>query len=238
MMLAAMLIGTLLALAVALLLSRRIGGAVSRLAERVDRLRAGAVAQLERAAGALARGDLGVEVSVDADELALDSRDEIGQLAGAVNQIIRQMRAMVQSFNAARERLRGVLHETTTLVEAARAGRMDARAQASGMEGVYGEMVGGMNDMLAAIGESMQAVSETLERMAERDLTARVTGEFRGAFRAIQETVNEAIGNLEEALTQVATGGGAGGDRPRARSARARSRWRRGHRSRRAPWRR
>jgi methyl-accepting chemotaxis protein len=42
-----------------------------------------------------------------------------------------------------------------------------------------------------------------LERIAARDLTARVTGEYHGDHAKMKQAVNEAAANLQEALTQV-----------------------------------
>jgi methyl-accepting chemotaxis protein len=44
---------------------------------------------------------------------------------------------------------------------------------------------------------------QTLARVAARDLTARMQGDYRGAFGALKSDINGAVGNLAETLAQV-----------------------------------
>jgi len=50
----------------------------------------------------------------------------------------------------------------------------------------------------------LQEASDVLERVAERDLTARMEGEYRGEFAGVKAAFNRAVSNLEEVLAEVA----------------------------------
>jgi hypothetical protein len=43
-----------------------------------------------------------------------------------------------------------------------------------------------------------------LQRLAERDLSARMIGRYAGAYAAMQIAINTAAANLDETLSQVA----------------------------------
>ena len=199
----AMILGALLAFAIAFLLARRFSGALGSIAERVDHLRTVCITNLGKATRALAAGDVDAPLVSDTQELPVESRDELGELAGSVNGIIRETRATVASFDEARARLRQVLAETKRMVLAAQAGEMDVRGDVASQQGVYRELVGGTNEMLDTIVVSMKAVTETMSRLAAKDLSSRVEGDFRGAYAEIQGAVNTTAANLAEALSQV-----------------------------------
>lgn len=96
-----------------------------------------------------------------------------------------------------------LIAETTTLTEAARAGRLEARGDASGFEGGYREIVEGINATLDAMVTPIGEASRTLERIAARDLSARMHGDYRGDFETIKDSINEAAERLEEALSEI-----------------------------------
>ena len=90
------------------------------------------------------------------------------------------------------------------LTESALAGRLDVRADLSKYQGYNGKMVGGLNAMLDAAVAPMKETTEVLERLARRDLRARVKGEYQGDHARIKDALNATADALEEALAQVA----------------------------------
>jgi methyl-accepting chemotaxis protein len=195
-----------LGLTIAYLLARRIGSAMNELAG---------------AAQSLARGD--VDVS-----LAIDSKDEVGELARAFKEMIATQREMTQSAVAiaagdvsveVRPRsdrdalghafvgllgtLKALVKETTSLVAAATAGQLSTRGNAGSFSGAYRDLVSGINQTLDAVVRPIDESSDVLARIAERDLTARVTGAYAGDFAKIKESINTAAATLEDAMGQV-----------------------------------
>jgi len=128
--------------------------------------------------------------------------------------------------------MRRLLGETAMLVKAATEGQLDVRGDASAFSGAYRELVSGFNDTLDAVVTPINEASAVLAKVAERDLSVRVTGEYAGDFERIKVSINSAVATLAEALDQVRVSSdqvaSAG-----TRSPPAVSRWRTVHRSRR-----
>jgi methyl-accepting chemotaxis protein len=90
------------------------------------------------------------------------------------------------------------------LVEAAVAGRLDARADAARHQGDFRKVVGGVNQTLDAMLAPITEAAQVLDRLARRDLRARVGGHFQGDHARIKESVNATATALHDALAQVA----------------------------------
>ncbi len=140
---------------------------------------------ITQAADAIAKGDL-------TQTIDLDQGDELGQLADSFREVI----STLSDMNS----------EVQTLVKASLAGQLDARGDSSKFEGDYAKIVEGINDTLRAVVEPINEASEVLDRVAARDLTARVKGDYRGDHAKIKESLNQAVENLDQGLEQVAVG--------------------------------
>lgn len=132
------------------------------------------------AADCVARGDLGSDVSLRSD------RDALGK-----------------SFQRATAAQRKLVKEASALIAAARSGHLERRGDTAGFEGAYLELVTGMNQMLAAVAAPLDEAGAVLNQLAARDLTARVTGTYEGAYGEIAAALNQAAADLEAALLQV-----------------------------------
>jgi methyl-accepting chemotaxis protein len=108
--------------------------------------------------------------------------------------------------NKTRDRLIAVTEEIQNLTEAALEGRLSARADASRFQYGFHEMVKGINDTLDAALNPVNEAATVLERIASKDLTARVRGEYRGDHAKIKDALNAAIDNLDDSLLQVSGG--------------------------------
>lgn len=62
----------------------------------------------------------------------------------------------------------------------------------------------GFNTTLDAMAAPVGEAPVVIARVAARDLSARMTGGYRGEFAAIQAAVNTAVANLDGALAEVA----------------------------------
>jgi methyl-accepting chemotaxis protein len=103
------------------------------------------------------------------------------------------------------ESLRGLIRETGTLTEAALDGRLGVRGNAAAFQGAYRELVDGINAMLDAVVAPINEASVVLEQTASRDLTARMTGDYKGDFAKLKLSLNLAVDNLEAALLEVSS---------------------------------
>ncbi len=198
------LLAIVVTLVVAGIVERRLSSGLIAVMARVQQLRDACITDLRAGIGAMARGDLTPVIEIRTQQLEVRSTDEIGTLTRTVNDIIDQTQRTVLGFEEARVRIRALIAESNRLVQEARAGRLSQRGDAQAFEGSYRELVEGINQTLDAVLAPISAASETLERLAERDLTARVPGQYSGDHARIQLSVNSAVDKLATALNAVA----------------------------------
>jgi methyl-accepting chemotaxis protein len=153
--------------------------ALSALVVRSIRRPLNAIATVARS---MSRGDL-------THKLERESDDEIGDVALALT----EMRTSVERLTRTEQ----------SVIEAARQGRLSERGSSEGLQGVFAELVSGMNELLATANAPIQEAKEVLSRAENRDLTARMRGEYRGDFDLIKVATNNALDTLEHALSEV-----------------------------------
>jgi methyl-accepting chemotaxis protein len=90
------------------------------------------------------------------------------------------------------------------LLEAAKAGKLDVRADTSRYQGTNATLLANMNGVLEAIARPIAEARQVAERLAGRDLTARMTGAYSGEFASMKDSLNAATAALGGALSQVA----------------------------------
>jgi methyl-accepting chemotaxis protein len=180
------------------------------------------LAQSVDIANQIALGNLAVEIDVR-------STDETGQLLDAMRNMTRSLNQTAQaaasiadgdlsveivprsehdvvSKNLLRavDKLHGLVAETKILTKAALDGNLTARGNASKFQGVYRELVEGINATMDAVIVPINEASDVLQQIAGRNLGARATGDYRGDFAKIKDALNTAAETLDGALGQVA----------------------------------
>ncbi|MCC6929720.1 MAG: hypothetical protein IT359_12080 [Gemmatimonadaceae bacterium] len=193
----------LIALALGFLIERGITTSLSAVVERVQTLRGACIAELRAALDAMTRGDLAAAIAPRTQLLPVTSTDEIGVLTTNVNDIIAQTQATVASFEEARRIVRALIEESNALSRAAREGELSQRGDAAAFDGSFRALVEGINHTLDLVIAPVNAATETLERLAQRDLTSRVEGNYRGDHARIQQSLNSALDKLSEAMGAV-----------------------------------
>jgi methyl-accepting chemotaxis protein len=179
------------------------------------------LARMADAAGRIARGDVHVDV-------AHQSRDELGLLAGAFRELVKYFQRLADAANALRkgdlsvavaprgdqdvlgnafhglhETVGRLVSETQRQVDWAKQGQLAKRGDPSHFAGSYRLLVQGMNDTLDAVIEPIHEAVQVLKRMAEGDLTVRMLGEYRGDHATIKQAVNDAVENCAQAITAL-----------------------------------
>lgn len=144
---------------------------------------------LATAAARIAEGDLSVPVQ------ARSEHDELGR-----------------SFAALQRTLQALIDESLTLAKAGTEGQLTTRGDAAKFHGAFKELVGGFNATLDAVIQPVQEAAAVLQRLADRDLTIHVEGQYRGDHAQIKEALNRAIdalhstmGNVAAATSQIAS---------------------------------
>jgi methyl-accepting chemotaxis protein len=162
-------------------------------------------------------------------QVTIRSRDEIGMLAESFREIVASQVELAEaarrvaggdvsvpitprseadvltaSFAQVQQSLQALIGEGGAVVAAAQRGELSARGDVEKFSGAYRELVEGMNGTLAAVAAPVAEVNAVLERVADRDMRARMEGTYRGEFEALKGRLNTTIANLDGALSQVA----------------------------------
>ena len=109
-----------------------------------------------------------------------------------------------ETIESLRGNLRSVSDAIGRLTHAAQSGRLDTREDVSAFQGDWAVLVQGLNAMLDGILAPVADATSALERLAERDLRARVTSDFAGDHARIKNSVNTMASALEASMAQVA----------------------------------
>jgi methyl-accepting chemotaxis protein len=181
------------------------------------------VEQLSRAADRLALGDLEQDVG-------MNRADEVGRLASSFTAMIEAQKSLAraataigggdlaqpvvarspqdtlsQTFEGLRTTILALATETRGLTLAGREGRLSARGEEARFEGAYRELIQGINATLDAVVSPIAEAAAVLERWAQRDLTARIDGDYAGDHARIKVAMNTAAEALDGALAEVAS---------------------------------
>jgi len=140
------------------------------------------VNQCVNAADKIAAGDVNVSFNITYN-------DETAQLMGAMGNMSRNIQAMID--------------DAEKLVVSAKSGRLQDRANADVHKGAYRDIVGGLNDVLDAIVEPINEAMQVMNKLAHKDMTSRVIGNYKGDLDTFKKDINLAAENLEESLLQV-----------------------------------
>jgi methyl-accepting chemotaxis protein len=97
-----------------------------------------------------------------------------------------------------------IVNEAAALNKAAFDGQLSARADVSRYQGSYRDLAVGLNRVMDAVSVPLREASDVMQRVAARDLSARMRGEYTGEYVALQQALNAAVANLDQALDEVA----------------------------------
>jgi methyl-accepting chemotaxis protein len=97
-----------------------------------------------------------------------------------------------------------MITDANMLAKAAVEGRLATRAEAEKHNGDFRKIVQGVNDTLDAVINPINEAMKVLSSTANRNLTDRVRGDYKGQLGEFRDNINLAIENLDTALMQVA----------------------------------
>jgi methyl-accepting chemotaxis protein len=171
-----------------LLFSRSIARPISRLNKTMDDL---------------AQGDLSVEVS------GKDRHDEVGAMARSV-EVFREnalkISSMTEEERAASERRR--IERTAMMqqlqlsfgevVDAAVDGDFTKRVQANFEDTEINKLARSVNNLVDTVDRGLSETGDVLAALASQDLTARMSGEHRGAFARLKDDINAVTDSLNQ----------------------------------------
>ena len=122
-------------------------------------------------------------------QISVDSKDETGMLSESMQSMARRIRRMYD--------------DAVYLSEEALAGKLKSRAEVDQHRGDFAKIIKGINDTLDAIVTPLSEAMNVMDKLSQKDLTARVTGKYNGDLETFKEDINKAASSLEESLSQV-----------------------------------
>lgn len=202
-----LLAAMLLAMMLAVYIARIIGRPVREMAEVANRLALGDVEQEVAATGRDEVGDLGrsFQAMIAAQKQLAGAAQQIAAGNLAVELSARSEKDVLgRSFITLRDTVQEMTDEAHGLAQAAAGGDLRKRGDAARFRGAYRELVQGINEIIGGMVEPINEAAVVLERMAQKDLTARMTGSYQGDHARIKESLNTALDDMDAALSQIA----------------------------------
>lgn len=129
----------------------------------------------------------------------LETPDEVTREAHAT------LTRVLMAARKFKEAVVAVTADAETLVQSAQNGRLAERIDASRHHGGFEELVQQLNSLLEEVSRPLGATIGVLERIAARDLTVRMDGEFPGDYAKLKNSVNIAATNMDRGMQNVAS---------------------------------
>jgi len=98
-----------------------------------------------------------------------------------------------------------LVDETNYLVEAAVAGRLSTRADASKHLGDYRKVIEGVNNTLDAVINPLKVAAQYVDLISKGELPPEITNEYNGDFNAIKNNLNNCVRNLTRVASEIST---------------------------------
>ncbi|WP_051328273.1 MCP four helix bundle domain-containing protein [Desulfatirhabdium butyrativorans] len=113
---------------------------------------------------------------------------------GDFNEIKNNLNGCITNLNA-------LVADANMLVDAAAAGKLATRADASKHQGDYRKIVQGVNDTLDAVIGPLNVAAEYVDRISKGDIPPRITDNYNGDFNEIKNNLNVLIDSMNEITT-------------------------------------
>jgi methyl-accepting chemotaxis protein len=111
------------------------------------------------------------------------------------------------SINNLIDNLNDLTAEVSGLVSSASAGELEKRADVGNLQGDWADLLNDINNLADAILEPIAGTVEALDRMANGDLSTKMTGDFKGDHAKLKDAINTTLEELpfEEATEVLGT---------------------------------
>jgi methyl-accepting chemotaxis protein len=97
------------------------------------------------------------------------------------------------NLNQAIDAVNALVKDAVMLSNAAIAGKLDTRADASKHQGDFQKIVAGVNETLDAVIGPLNVAAEYVDRIAKGDIPPKITDNYNGDFNEIKNNLNQAI---------------------------------------------
>ena len=175
------------------------------------------VIALAACADQLALGDVEVQITTDGeDEIAMLARsfrkmaDNIKGAALAAEKVAQgdlsvqvtpksEHDLMGKNLSAMIATIGGLTREMDLLIKAVQEGKLDVRGDATGYNGAWREVITGLNRLIEAFVQPIQATAEYVDRISKGDIPDRITATYHGDFNETKNNINLLIDAMNKA---------------------------------------
>jgi methyl-accepting chemotaxis protein len=165
---------------------RQLGSAVATVLDRLRALRDNCVTDLEDGIQAMAKGDLTRSVTASTPPIENPGRDEVGQIADAVDQIRAKTASAIDAYNATLASLAAMIGRVSTT-----AGTVSASSQQ--MSATSEEAGRASSEIASAVGDIAQGAERQVRMMdSARQVAEEVAGTTRSSAVKARETAEAA----------------------------------------------
>ena len=200
-----MIIGVLISLILGVFISGYLSKGVASVVAVMKDLQNICINNLAKGSEQLAQGDLSIKIVTGVTAVEITSTDEIGQLSESINEMIVQTESMATSVGKALHVIQSLIRESNGLVAAAVEGRLKERGNPDKFVGSYRELITGLNATFEAVVRPINESTITIEKLAQGDLTARMSGDYRGDYILMKNNINSLADSFGSALGEVST---------------------------------
>ena len=209
MMIIATIVGIIIAIALALFLSKSITGPLDLASKNLKELGNGHLGNRMK----MNRKDEIGEMATTMDAFSDDLQNNVVGVMKKISAGQFKMQYLKPKDNqdeitpALIDTLKAVLEltaETTKLSTAAVEGKLDTRADVTKLKGDYRKIVEGVNNTLDAVIGPLNVAAEYVDRISKGDIPAKITDNYNGDFNEIKNNLNVCIGSISALVADAA----------------------------------
>ncbi|MCC5072107.1 methyl-accepting chemotaxis protein [Xanthomonas campestris] len=149
-------------------------------------------------------------VAVQTDLARIMGRYAVGELSEDMQPLPGEKAVFSDTMSQVKLNLSAMNHEIKHLAQAAANGDFSARGDADRFQFDFRVMVESLNHLMSTADGNLQSLSSLLQSIAAGDLTARMSGEFRGVFAQMRDDANatarqlaQIVGNIQQSAVSI-----------------------------------
>ncbi|KLC37353.1 chemotaxis protein [Xanthomonas perforans] len=142
-------------------------------------------------------------LEVQATLARIMGRYAIGDLSVSMDALPGEKAVLTQTMNEVKANLSAMNAEIKQLAQSAANGDFSARGDASRFQYDFHIMVDSLNQLMSTADGNLQSLSSLLRSIAAGDLTARMSGDFKGVFAQMRDDANATTTQLAEIVGRI-----------------------------------
>ena len=203
------LVALLLAGAVAFAMTRYLTDAIAPLSDRLSRLSANCLTQLDQGLGAMAAGDLTYAVEPTTTPIPDPGADELGRLAATFNDMLERAQRGLDAYNETRERLAEMVREISSGSAGVSAASQEMSATSEETGRAVLEIATAINEVASGATRQVQTVDRARTAAEQTASAATEAHSVAGEGVAAAKQASDAMNLVRESSGQVSDAIGA-----------------------------